>query len=383
MSKNFLKLISVPLVWMSVVASANPEVSHLREQRACILKLGSLAATYELFQASWLSNKDSKYNVERNLSELQKQHSEYANSVTQFVAQFDSSFLLSRGTFSEAAAELDKRYAQTIASVDRTLIADDVFMYSVNSITNGLSQLSNEIASINSATCIHTPSVQQAEILNDNVRPWIAKMKETSAYVAAAKQKRLRVLDVALESLKASLAGAWSQKTTQDLASIRNTIDGIFRAESILRECREWYANFAVNSETTKLANQYLQFEEPLRRMRIALLKGSRYSVAIAKLDLPPQTREEALRQVRAYVSTLQSSIENHQTLGWRGLLARQKLLNEKRRELRGRLSAACLKEIDAYESVASKVETLSEFRLAEKQYRVLYNACLVARGRP
>ncbi len=381
MSNKWIKLLLIPLTLVSVVATANTEVSRLREQRMCVLKLGSLAATYELFQTTWLANKDSKYNVERNFVALQKQHSEYTNSVQLFVTQFDASLLLSRDTFSEAAAELDKRYSQTIASVSSTLIADDVFMYSLNSITEGLSLLSRELSTINSAVCPHAPSVLQAEILNANIKLWFAKLKETSAYVAAAKQKRQRVLDLALEALQALLAGAWAQKASQDLTKIRDTIEGIFQTERILRECHEWYANFAVNSDTTKLANQYLQFEEPLRRMRIARFKGSKYVTAIEKLGLPNQTREEALRQVRAYVNTLEISIANHQNLGWRGLLSRQRFLNGKRREAYSKFSTSCLKEIDAYDSVSSKVDTLAEFRIAERQYRVLYDACLIVRG--
>jgi hypothetical protein len=351
------------------------ELQELKKQKMCHLQLQPLLNDIHRLMNIWFNNPDSDFHIEKNFIALQDKHDQYFLLVTEFTL----SRLQTPCTLDALASLIDglgKEHTQTAQALGDVVLADERFVYSLETLIFGLNK---EMTSLD--LVIKEFAYEEIRPVLDTIRTdiqgWIDKAIYLKNFILEASKKRSLLFEIVLDSLKLYLESQFAQVSGRELAEVRNQVDSILAAADLLRDIENWWFHTALlRGFGDGYLTKYLHYEKPLYIMYSQYAEGYSFYERIQALDLPPNTNEFIISELQNYLNTLNSEIKKLLVGGWQPLLQRQIFLVEARERIFDRLSCRCKEMVDNYRKTVIHVQDLQEFRRAERLYKKVVDGC-------
>ena len=367
----FLAVVTQPFLELDAQAGNHLESTFIK--RDCAVGLGTQTVVFQRMQDIWLTNKKSKYHFSSNLGELSKKHSEYFRQVEAFRSEFATE-AIGLGQIEAQIKALDGRFSQLYHKLSEIVESDNQFINSTNQLHDALKRLLQNLGELK-PRCGDLLEPAQSQ-LEQELGLWIDRLNQTQRYVALSHEKRAYFLGIVKESLRLGLEQAWATKAGESLANLHQRIQKILDALELQRNIQTWYYQFSVTSSLQVEKNQLLQYEKPLLKLASVYQQGNIYWNQLNSMKLENEMDKTIRNELDAYLKTIQSSIDELTSRGWKGTLERQQLLNSKRLSMLEKLLPDCKKYVDIYTEQAKKVTNFEEYRVAEELYVPIFSQC-------
>lgn len=366
-------LTSLTLAFLSTANASSAAYEEALKKRHCAVKLGTFTAEFQRMQKIWFAEKDSRFNIALNFEALKEKHNSYLDQVKQFRDSF-SKEVVGLSHIDEQIRSLDSRFAELHDQLSVVVKTDHTFLVSLNLLHQAVGNLTADVNS----------SLEQCDALTEGelgnlateTSKWRDQIEKLQSFTAMTREKRKKLVTVVHESIRLNLETAWARKAGEDLSALHKRIEKLLNALALQRSILHWYRNLAVSNSVSNLRNQYLQYENPLAALRAGLQEGKTFLSKLDAMGLSSDVDGGIRNELNSYIATLQSSLQELESRGWKGTFERQKLLNQKRLSMLEKLKPGCRSSIEKYNKKATKVTTLAEFRTVESLYVSVFDNC-------
>ena len=375
--KKILYALSIlmPLLWIPLgLANPDPEIKKLMEIKRCHVVTAEGFTAYKYISEYWLTNEKSNFHLQKNFEQVRKQHKKYFEVVNKFVS--DNLDVPTNLTDIQAKINfLDSRHEELARELYDVAFLDETFMVSLAQIESGLNRARGDFVR---ASNICEGSIKSSlKLAIEDIEAWEKQLGKFRIFMNEAKRKRSSLFQMAVNGLKVRLLEKYAAISNERLENLLAKINGILEVDSLYAELENWWFRAALAKGLGRgFVNPYLQYEVPLRLMRIDLLEGENLYKKILATTAPEGIKGVVKKQAEAYLGTIKEQLKSLEDGDWMGVFERQKFMARKRYEIISEYVPECKPAIENYFKVEKVVSSKESFKLAEKAYIILIDSC-------
>ncbi len=351
------------------------EVEDLVVEKRCTLVVQSASTQVEKLFIVWLGNPESAYNVEKNFLALGVGHEAFIEKMRSFSSSF-ADIPTDTNALSQALYDIDKMHSDILNSMTSQAMREQRFITSIATIEVELAKSKSELEG---AKSICSPQVSEAiDQMVTQINVWLDQLEQLRGYVAEATNKRSLLFRAIHEGTKIDLEKRYAQRVQRQLTDLRNELSKVLSIDRFYDEIQRWW--FAVEFTggfSGGLITTYLQYEEPLRLLRIDYENGMKLRSRLNGFgEIMGGVHRSIAIELDGYLNILQSKITWLEQKGWTGRLAEQK---ERAAYLKSRNLSdlpECPVAIDVFTNFSKAVDSLEYYRTAETQFHWMVDAC-------
>ena len=365
----------MPLLWIPLgLANPDPEIKKLMEIKRCHVVTAEGFTAYKYISEYWLTNEKSNFHLQKNFEQVRKQHKKYFEVVNKFVS--DNLDVPTNLTDIQAKINfLDSRHEELARELYDVAFLDETFMVSLAQIESGLNRARGDFVR---ASNICEGSIKSSlKLAIEDIEAWEKQLGKFRIFMNEAKRKRSSLFQMAVNGLKVRLLEKYAAISNERLENLLAKINGILEVDSLYAELENWWFRAALAKGLGRgFVNPYLQYEVPLRLMRIDLLEGENLYKKILATTAPEGIKGVVKKQAEAYLGTIKEQLKSLEDGDWMGVFERQKFMERKRYEIISEYVPECKPAIENYFKVEKVVSSKESFKLAEKAYIILIDSC-------
>ena len=331
-----------------ILVFANSDFEQLKRQKTCINAYEIANSRLETLSNIWLSNVESSFNLQKNFEILTAQHAEYFSKIRDFANEFSQT----PDQIEDLLKQLDKideTYFDIIDEISFIDDADNRFVKSLPYIEEGLSEVGSDLE--------HAKEVCSGDWQNDIVgqikltKEWRVKIATMRSYIMEASSDRWKLFTLVLESRKLELKRRYAQNVRRELENILTEIDTVRAADELYTRIHNWWQKVTVGPGIGRgLGHYYLQFSKALRILKIDIEQVHSFEQELLALpDIFPGVRSQISGDLELYKSLLVDQVNILETGGWQSIFEKQKMMTNRRWEIRNRYSKQCQASIAAF----------------------------------
>jgi hypothetical protein len=278
--------ILIPLWWTPLgLANPDPEITKLMETKRCHVLAAEGFTSYKRISAIWLTNDTSDFHLQKNFEQLRKQHTRYFEVVDKFVS--DNLEVPTNLTDIQAKINfLDSKHDELARELYDVAFLDETFMVNLARVEIALNQVRGSFE--RAATQCADGIKSSLELAIKDIEAWEKQLGKFRIFINEAKKKRSSLFRMAVNGLKVKLLEKYAATANEKLEDVLSKITGILALDSLYVDLENWWFRAALAKGLGRgLSNPYLQYEAPLRIIRIDLLEGEKLYKKILATTAP------------------------------------------------------------------------------------------------
>ncbi len=159
-------------------------------------------------------------------------------------------------------------------------------------------------------------------------------------------------------------------------ADLAGRINAAFLYDNLLKEIQYWIYHNGLTGLADSLHTRYLQYEEPLRRLRTTHERVRQYQHQVFEFrGIDENLRGIAERRLESFERLVSEQLSWLIKEGWQGQLKRQKQKVQKRLAREG-ITVGHRKCLSDFLERAERVTGIEDFRLVEMSYKDEIDTC-------
>ncbi|SMF30539.1 hypothetical protein [Pseudobacteriovorax antillogorgiicola] len=372
------------------------KLPQLDQIHSCYLSANYLADIYKDTKSHWVEKSKpslplliyaneqdaSVYdmNIFNNFDGIIESEKLIESNLIQFIKDYDPSDF-DKSTIRDRLAEIDAGQTSLADSLLKTSQRESMFLYLVNQAEIQLREFDStyapHIGYIKSESCENSNVVSLLTVFQDDIKASLANIGKLRDYVVRLRPKRNKLVEEVFTKVRDRLVEQYANLTFEDLEAVQKQLLDIIRLDNLGAEMITWWQGESAKGLAGNLHLKYLEYERPLRLLRLLGAKLHRFEGKINKLiGAPEASRSLYLQKLEAMQSTLSRNLDRLESSGWRGQRDRQVLINQRRMQQADRYSSECVRDIERHLEAAEETTALATMTRLEQLYRDSVESC-------
>lgn len=358
MKKTILLL---SLISFNLWATTEADINEALATQNCLAKLKLEVAEYKKIPGYYLKSDDDKRSLESIYKELQGLEEDYFKTLNDWRASYNREVkdLNELGALISSLDGVNPFFVKlrTIAEIEEKLL----HLVHLHELINKERRLALNKGTEN---CLSNEEITSDLI--EQLDQFTKRLEEIKTTVSKSQNKRTLLLETSKKAISLELKTKYAQKAQMDLGDLAKKLSSLKLAMSLNDEIDRYYRTLAQekNSYST-LLNIYLQYEAPLKIMRVAISKGEEFKSRINELALTQDARAALEKSLNQNLAPYTRSLNETLAGGPEKKLEKQKIMAGEYKKVAGRFSANCLPAITDFEKSPS-----------EKTYALIVDTC-------
>ena len=326
------------------------------------------------------------YNYKRNFDALKVVQDKALAEIEAFNRQLKLPDNPSLNDVTTRLTKIDARVESLSQALASSTIKEDAFLAYVerskDSLYYVMRDLEGDIKFILSDSCKDLPVSPVTFYVSNDLAQMVAGVDEMAAYIKAARNRRSNLVNYLYQYHRYKLTEAYANLRGEELTDLKNTILSVFAGGRLVEEFTVWWGSQVARGLASSLHTKYLQYEEPLRRLRALRARAESYLSKMDNIkDAPPSMKAAFKDQVNNVLRILDRNINDLVKGGWQYQFESQVLTVDAMIEISNEYNEACLPLLTRFKDMAPKVKTLEEFAGAEESFRKIVDTCVDKEG--
>jgi hypothetical protein len=320
------------------------------------------------------------FNLLRNFAAISASEDELATELVSFIEQFRAADL-DKAAIRQKLQALDGGQLDLRDHLTRVSRRETLFLYLLDSAEKMLRSFEMnyqpQIDYLTGDKCQPSGADKFLAIFRKDLSQSLKEVERLKGYVLTLRPKRNLLIKRLFEQLRQRLLQRYADLNFENLSQVEHRLLDILRLDQLGAEMIQWWQDENSSGLADNRHLQFLQYERPLRDLRLLASQAYRYEQQIKALDgAPEESQQLYLNKLAAMQRTIERNLNHLESSGWQGQLNRQQQLNERRRAYPDRYSAACLAAVDEHLAASQDVVSIEMFRELEAQYQRVVELC-------
>jgi hypothetical protein len=214
------------------------------------------------------------------------------------------------------------------------------------------------------------------KVLQEDLVQTLNRLNDLHQYTLSAARKRHRLLSIVYAALKIHAEHQYNNAAIASIDENLIALKSVLDLADFSDEYYQWRGMVAANGAAEGLDSFYLEYERPIRLIRIRIQEARNFEKTIKNISPLPESAQVVLGNIEGMIWALRKQEERLLNLGWPGQLKKQIEMTHRRTENLSALDAKCGLLLEDFLTFADGIVDLVGFRVAEIRYHELADTC-------